>query len=121
MKIDTKLPVLQPGATDPAQSVEASKDNRFQSLVKNKLNDKDQKKLYEACEELEAVWLSKVMEIMRSTIDRSDLVPRSFAEETFESMLYDEYAKSMSKTGQTGLAEILYKQLSEPGIKPDKE
>ncbi|MGE5390992.1 MAG: rod-binding protein [Deltaproteobacteria bacterium] len=120
MKIDNNVPTVKTNtATDPSLSVEESRNNKFESIIKNKLSDKDQKKLYEACQELEAVWLSKVMETMRNSIDRSDFIPRSFADETFESMLYDEYAKSMSKTGQIGIAEMLYKQLTNPGIKPD--
>jgi len=118
MKIDPNTPSVKINpTTDPSLSVEESRNNSFQSVIKNKLNDKDQKKLYEACQELEAVWLSKVMETMRNTINRSDLIPRSFAEETFESMLYDEYAKNMSKTGQMGIAELLYQQLSNSGEK----
>ena len=120
MKIDSSIPTT-PTTTDPSLSVEQTRNGKFQSIIKNKLNNKDQKKLYEACQDLEAVWLSKMMEIMRSTIDRSDFIPRSFADETFESMLYDEYAKSMSKTGQIGIAEVLYQQISNPGIAPDTD
>jgi len=120
MKIDNNIkPIPATNATDPSLSVEESRNNSFESIIKNKLNDKDQKKLYEACQGLEAIWLSKVMGTMRNSINRSDLIPRSFADETFESMLYDEYATEMSKTGQIGIAEILYQQLSNPGIKPD--
>lgn len=122
MKIDNSIPTTPTAnAIDPSLSVEQSRDDKFQTILKNKLSDKDQKKLWEACQDLEAVWLSKMMEIMRSTIDRSDFIPRSFADETFESMLYDEYAKSMSKTGQLGIAQVLYQQLSNPGIAPDAE
>jgi len=122
MKIENNIPTVQTNnTTDPSLSVEESRNDKFQSIIKNKLNDKDQKKLYEACQELEAVWLSKVMETMRNSINRSDLIPRSFAEDTFESMLYDEYAKGMSKTGQIGIAEMLYQQLSNPGVKPDPD
>lgn len=122
MKVDNNTPTTQTAASiDPSLSIEQSRDGKFQSILKNKLSDKDQKKLWEACQDLEAVWLSKMMEIMRSTIDRSDFIPRSFADETFESMLYDEYAKSMSKTGQLGIAQALYEQLSNPGIDPNKD
>lgn len=122
MKIDNNVSAIKSNTTtDPSLSAEEAKNNKFESIIKNKLDEKDQKKLYAACQELEAVWLSKVMETMRNSIDRSDFIPRSFADETFESMLYDEYAKSMSKTGQIGIAEMLYNQLSNPGIKPDPD
>jgi len=37
------------------------------------------------------------------------------AEDIFKDMIYDEYAKKMSKTGDFGIKEILYKQLSQNG------
>jgi len=120
LKIHNNVPAVKANiAPDPSLSVDEAKNNKFQSIIQNKLDEKDQKKLFAACQELEAVWLSKVMETMRNSIDRSDFIPRSFADETFESMLYDEYAKSMSQTGQIGIAEMLYNQFSNPGIKPD--
>jgi flagellar protein FlgJ len=68
-------------------------------------------KLYQACQELESVFVSQVLNSMRAAIPRSDLLTRSFADDVYESMLYDEYAKGISKTDSLGLAEILYRQL----------
>lgn len=122
MKIDNNAPTVKTNTpTDPSLSLDQAKNKKFESIIKDKLGDNDQKELYAACQELEAVWLSKVMETMRNSIDRSDFIPRSFADDTFESMLYDEYAKTMSKTGQIGIADMLYNQLSNPGIKPDPD
>ena len=49
--------------------------------------EKDDKKLYKACQDLESVFLAKMFEIMRSTIPESKFMPKSFASQTFESML----------------------------------
>lgn len=115
MKIDSSTPGVT-GLQTQSQSIEQwldqARDKDFSTVLKKTMQEKDDKKLYEACQQLEAVFLSKVMENMRATIPRNDLTGYSFAEETFESMLYDEYAKSMSKTGSLGLADIIYKQLS---------
>jgi flagellar protein FlgJ len=35
-----------------------------------------------------------------------------FAEEVFEDLLYDEYAMSLSKTSNLGLAKLIYSELS---------
>lgn len=72
---------------------------------------KDDKKLYQTCQELESVFISRVLDSMRATISRSELLERGFADDVYESMLYDEYAKNISKSGSIGLADILYRQL----------
>lgn len=72
---------------------------------------KDDKKLYQTCQELESVFISRVLDSMRATISRSNLLSRGFADDVYESMLYDEYAKNISQSGSTGLADILYQQL----------
>ncbi|NLX01933.1 MAG: muramidase [Syntrophomonadaceae bacterium] len=84
----------------------------FSRCLESAINEKNNKKLYSACQELESVFLNKILDTMRQSIPRSELSGRSFATETFESMLYTEYARSMSKTGSLGIADIIYKQLS---------
>ncbi len=95
--------------------VSPDNSNSFNAALSTALHDKDREKLKESCQQMEAVFIGKIMEGMRATIQHSDLIERGFAEETFESMLWDKYAGNMSKTGQLGLADILYKQL-EPAL-----
>lgn len=83
----------------------------FDQELNKALQTQDNKKLYETCVELESVFISKVLDAMRASISHSDLIPRGFATETFESMLYEEYAKEISKSKSTGIADILYNQL----------
>jgi flagellar protein FlgJ len=83
----------------------------FSQCLESAINENN-KKLYEACQELESVFLNKVFDAMRQSIPRSDFTGHSFATDTFESMLYTEYARSISKTGSLGIADIIYKQLS---------
>lgn len=88
-------------------------DKDFNSILKSAVQSGDQERLYKACQELESVFLSKVFEAMRQTVPRSDLTGDSFALDTFESMLYDEYARISSQTKSMGLAEVMYRQLSD--------
>lgn len=88
-------------------------DKDFNSIFQNALQSDDQKRLYQACQDMESVFLTKVFQSMRQTISRSDLMGSSFAMDTFESMLYDEYARTASKTKALGIADIIYRQLSE--------
>ncbi|HWP98057.1 MAG TPA: rod-binding protein [Syntrophomonadaceae bacterium] len=88
-------------------------DTDFASQLQSALKTKDGKKLYQSCQDMEAVFLSKVMEVMRSSIPKSGFLDEGFANDTFQSMLYDEYAKSMSKTNSLGISQILFRQLSQ--------
>jgi len=84
----------------------------------NKVLDKarqaeDDKRLREACQEMESVFLNQVLSTMRSTVPPNALLGRSQAEDIFQGMLDQEYAKSASKTGSIGLAEIIFRQLKQ--------
>ncbi len=49
---------------------------------------------------------------MRKTVNKSGLMDGGFAEDIYEDMLYDEYAKNMASSTRLGIAEMLYKQLN---------
>lgn len=68
--------------------------------------------LRKACEDFEAIFVKEMLKSMKSTINKSGLLDGGFAEEIYDDMLYDEYAKKMTKTANFGIAETLYKQLS---------
>jgi flagellar protein FlgJ len=88
-------------------------DKDFNSILKTAIESEDQKRLYQACQDMEGVFLTKVFQSMRQTISRSDLMGSSFAMDTFESMLYDQYALMASQTKALGIADLIYQQLNE--------
>jgi flagellar protein FlgJ len=74
--------------------------------------DKDSK-LYQACEDFQAVFIKQMLDTMRKTVDKSQsLIQQNEGEKVFEDMLYDEYAKKMSKSAGFDLADNLYKQMA---------
>jgi len=91
---------------------ETLEKKEFSRCLESAINEKNNKKLHAACQELESVFINKVLDSMLQSIPRGEFTGHSFATETFESMLYTEYARSMSKTGSLGIAEVIYKQLS---------
>lgn len=96
--------------------VMASKSNGnkdFATQFASALKGEDSKKLYQACQELESVFVNTVIKTMRQSIQKSGLMGASFAEETYQSMLDEEYSKQISKTKTLGIADIMYKQLSQ--------
>ena len=76
--------------------------------------DKDSK-LFQACQDFEAIFLKQMLNVMRKTVNKGELLNGGFAEDVFEDMLYDEYAKKMVKNSQFGFSEMLYRELS-PGL-----
>lgn len=70
------------------------------------------RKLMDACVEMESLFVAKMLKEMRKTVHKGEMLHGGFAEEIFEDMLYDEYALSLSKNSSVGIAKMLYDQLS---------
>lgn len=110
MKIDfTSNNLMTNQAINTLSKAAETKD--FNQELENAMQSKNDTKLYDTCIELESVFLNQVLDAMQASISRSDFINRGFATETFESMLYEEYAKEISKTSSIGIAEMLYNQL----------
>lgn len=75
----------------------------------------EDRRLRDACFEMESLLVGKMLKEMRKTVHKSGWINGGFAEEIFEDMLYDEYALSLSKNSNLGLADMLYTQLSRKG------
>ena len=75
------------------------------------LTKKDDK-LYETCQDFEALFIKQMLNSMRQTVNKTGMLDGGMAEDVFEDMLYDEYSKLMAKNANLGLTDLLYKQLS---------
>lgn len=69
-------------------------------------------KLRAACKDMEAVFLNMLLTEMRKTVPKSGLADGGSQEEIIRSLLDGEMAKNMAESGGTGLADMLYRQLS---------
>jgi flagellar protein FlgJ len=67
--------------------------------------------LYKQCEEFESIFVNMMLKEMRKTVDKSGLMDGGQAEDIFQDMLYDEYAKDMTRSAGFGLADQVYLQL----------
>jgi len=67
--------------------------------------------LYKQCEEFESIFVNLMLKEMRKTVDKSGILDGGQAEDIFQDMLYDEYAKDMTKSARFGLADQVYLQL----------
>jgi flagellar protein FlgJ len=68
--------------------------------------------LHQAATQFEGVFLQMVMKSMRDTVPQESIFGKdSASEQTWQSMLDDEYSQQMSKSGGVGLAEQLERQM----------
>ncbi len=70
------------------------------------------KKLRQACEKFEAVFISKLWKEMRNTVPKEGYM-HAKQEEQYISMFDREFAEKMAASGGIGLADMIYEQLSE--------
>jgi flagellar protein FlgJ len=96
------------------KAAEAAQDNHNPTpILKGGKADIDKtSKLFEMCQELETFLLKNLINSMRDTVQKSDLLDTGFAGKFYEDMLYDEYAKGFAKNAGLGFAELAYIELS---------
>ena len=68
--------------------------------------------LHKAASEFEAMFIKQMLNAMKKTTLKSGLTGGNSAQNIFEDLLYDEYSKTMAATGNFGIANSLYDQLS---------
>ena len=74
--------------------------------------ERQKKQLWQASQELEAIFLQQMLSAMQRTVPRDQgILKMSQAEEVFQGLLDEELAKVMAETGEMGLAKALYDQL----------
>ena len=72
----------------------------------------EDKKLKAACRDMEAVFLNMLLSRMRETVPKNGLT-NSGKQDIVQSMLDSEMTQNMARAGGTGLADMLYRQLSQ--------
>ena len=90
------------------ENIQNTSDN---NAVSKYGKDFEKKRLRQVSEDFEALMINQMLKKMRKTVDKSGLIDGGMAEQIFEDMLYDEYAKEFSKTKTFGLADIIYNQM----------
>ena len=72
---------------------------------------KDKKKQLQAVSrEMESLMLKLMFKNMKKNVPKSDLLHGGYAEEIFDDMLTDEYAKTTAHSQSLGLAKLIYDQ-----------
>jgi flagellar protein FlgJ len=83
-----------------------------EKLMEEVRSNPENKKLYEAAQDFQAIFLGQMLSAMRKNLHKdSDMMYGGRTEEIFQDFLYDEYAKMMSKSPGFNLSDEIYKQL----------
>lgn len=106
------MAAMQTGASDQAsRDLQNQLGNVGNLHGKNISPEARAKKLREACEGFESIFIQKMWQEMRNAVPRGGLFQGR--EEKFWQDMYDqELSKSMTKAGGIGLADMMYEQLS---------
>ncbi len=91
----------------------------FKKIIDQAISEKDDKELKKACEDFEAYYVQRLFKEMRKTIPDGGLFEQSNEKNIYTEMLDTEYSNVVSENSGTGIAKILYKQLS-PKIQEEK-
>ena len=83
-------------------------------LNEARLSAGDDEKLRQACRDFESIFVKQMLDSMRKTVQKTGLTDGGYAEELYQDMLYDEYARKITDTASLGVAQMLYLQLAEP-------
>ncbi len=108
-----------------SQYIDNNKAQDFEKILeKAKTEDGEDEALKEATKEFESYFLQTIMKEMRKTIPENDqFIKKSQGEKIFTDMLDEQYAKMSAEQNTVGLADMLYKQMSNKGkiiVKPEE-
>jgi flagellar protein FlgJ len=110
MRIDND--VTKNALTSMQVQKKQAEDATFKAKLETVMSEKDKNRLKEVCQDFEAVFLNLMLQSMRATVPKSELLGRSMGKDIFESLLDQETSKNMAKAGGIGLADMMFKQLS---------
>lgn len=107
--IDPKLDITKPTTVE---------DNNFQETLNQAINNKDNSKLLEVCQQFEGYFINQMLQKMRQAIPKGDFFGNDPGAKIFQGMLDENLSTEMSKAGGIGLAQMMYDQLTKEQIKP---
>ena len=90
-----------------------SNDKSFSKIFNKNISEIKDEKLFEACKKFESLFIKQVYGAMRKTLNpKNNLMYGGNSEEIFTDMLYTEYSENTSSNTNYGIADMMYKQLT---------
>lgn len=92
----------------------AAKDGKRLPADSSPAGAQRDKQLRDVSVEFESIFVKQMLDSMRQTVDtQNDLFQGGLGQNIFEDMLYTEYSRMMAKTGDFGIADMLYRQFTQ--------
>jgi flagellar protein FlgJ len=89
-------------------------DRAAASQASGQMTAQEDEAIREACQEFESYFLQMMFREMRkTTLNENGFLSKSYAEGIFTDMLDEEVSKSAARSGGIGLADMMYKQMTE--------
>jgi flagellar protein FlgJ len=82
----------------------------------NKNLKQDEKDLKKACGEFEAYFVASMLKEMRRSVPEDGFLKKSEGEKIFQEMLDGQYAAKIAESKPLGIADLMYRQLSQPKV-----
>jgi hypothetical protein len=111
-------PIMKP-FTDKAQP--SAQKPTFHAIHIDKPIEIKDLEMWDACCQFEAIFLQQMMQAMRKTVPESSMMPRSYANDMYNSMMDQAIAETGSHQAPLGLAMNMYKQLQRDGFTQDSQ
>lgn len=89
------------------------KDDEFQKKLKAAMDSKDEAALKKVSKDLESVFVDMVFQEMRKTVNSSGLTENAPGKDIYQSMFDQDIADSLSKGKGIGIADMIYKQVTQ--------
>lgn len=94
--------------------------HRHQELKKNALaaedkvsnGERDNRRLRQACQQFESMFLAMMLKEMRQTVPHDGLLKKSNADDIYQSLFDSQLADLLARREATGLTEFFYQQLA---------
>ena len=83
----------------------------FEAMKKSAAAAGSDGKLMQAAKEFEAILVTQMLQVMRQSVPKSELLEEDPGRDTYYQMLDIEIGKQAARRGSLGLAETLYRQL----------
>ncbi len=118
----SETPLLNPMNHLPVDMLSSS-GNRLEGKVRaaqNAVSDKQRSELKKVAQEFEAVFIAQMLKVMRETIEESGLTEGGFGKSIYTELFDQEVALNMARHGTLGIADILYRNLSESAGSEEK-
>ncbi len=96
------------GLLDITKTYQVDKTAKLEKTLKDGLDKVEDHELKEACESFEKYFVEMVIKEMKKTVHSSE---ENEYTQMFADTLNQEYAKDISKTGNLGIAQMLYESM----------